>query len=1193
MTRRRAAALSSLAVLALIATGAPAVAADGDPTDGAAIPLTDHDLPTDGKVAPALQDATGTVTAFVQLDTPSVVDAAGTDATPAEAAAVKDDVEALAAQVVPQSSSAKARSKAGTPTRLSVTSTLVSGVIVEGDAAKVRALADDASVTSVYRIIPKTPSNKGTDVFTKALATWQSTGKTGKGVRVAVVDTGLDYTHAEFGGPGTQAAYDAAYHGDGGGTPPAGTFDDAKFLGGYDFAGHDYDASGTVAGTTLVPSPDANPIDSPQALGSGHGSHVAGTTAGYGVLADGSTFRGDYSTLTDISDWKVGPGSAPEAGIYAYKVFGDMGGSTNVVIPALEAAADPNGDGDTSDHVDIVNMSLGSDFSPADDPENLFVDKLSEIGTLSVIASGNAGDVTDVGGSPGNSRSALTVASTLGNTRTLDAVEVTEGPLAGTYPAQNSINYAGTKDVTAPVAFLGATFDGCTAFTDAQKSAVAGKIAYLWWDDDDATRRCGSTARFDNATAAGAVGVLLPSSVPVFTAGISGNAKIPGAQLTRESTETLAAAIEAGTLTLAMGPSYLSASLVTDDSLADTVSDFSSRGVHGSLGVVKPDVAAPGSGISSAASGTGTDPSTKSGTSMATPHVAGIAALVLQAHPDWTPQQVKASVMNTATHDVWTEAGQQGVAYGPERVGAGRVDALDATENTTLAYAAADPDLVSVSFGVVPVGSKKVVLDKTVTVKNTGTKSATYTTGFTQSSTSGDASIKVTPRKIVVPAGGERTVTVTLTANPKSLAKEIDPTSDPESGVGVPRDFVSMVSGRVELTPTKGGDTLRVPVQAAPKLVSDMSAQDVTFAKGAENAPLTLEGKGVDSGGWLSIVAPFELKATSPVLPADAAAGASPSSIASGDIRNVGFASTAPQLAAAGANPAQGTIGIGIQVEGEWATLGSTMNPVVLTDVNGDGRPEFETDVYKYEDLDVTVADTYKITYAANGTPSYARVALEGVNGAFGDLDTTVFDNDTLVVPLPIAALGLKAGATPTFEVMTLSAYADGALDSVEFTADPFNPGYWFDGGSPDSLLFVDSPESELQVHRAKGATGDLLLLHMHNATGERGEVVEVEDSSTAITLGVSARSQCVNGKAMVAVYAYNSGTSKTTIDLTTPWGTETVKNVKPKSAAYKLFDTKSTSVTAGTATITGTAGSKGDQVSTQLTKPWAAISCS
>ncbi len=122
---------------------------------------------------------------------------------------------------------------------------------------------------------------------------------------------------------------------------------------------------------------------------------------------------------------------------------------------------------------------------------------------------------------------------------------------------------------------------------------------------------------------------------------------------------------------------------------------------------------------------------------MATPHVTGIAALVRQAHPRWTAQQVKAAVMNTATHDVWTEPGQTGDVYGPERVGSGRVDALAAVSDDVIAYAADNPSLVSVTFGVVPVGDTTVVRKAKVTVRNLGRTAKTYSTSFAKATSAG------------------------------------------------------------------------------------------------------------------------------------------------------------------------------------------------------------------------------------------------------------------------------------------------------------------------------------------------------------------------------------------------------------------------------------------------------------------------
>ncbi|WHP16940.1 S8 family serine peptidase [Cellulomonas sp. ES6] len=598
------------------------------------------------KVAPGLVGAEGTVTAFVQLDTPSGLDVAedGGDAAAVQEATAQ--VEQVAEAVVPDEQAPGARAATPEPTRIATLSNLVSGTLVTGDAARVRELASSDDVVAVYRVTTKTPDNSSTDAFTRALQVWQDTGETGEGVRIGVIDTGLDYTHAAFGGPGTAEAYATAYGTDGTQPVPDGLFDPAKYLGGHDFAGPLYDAdpASELPGATLTPTPDENPIDSPYTSdNSGHGTHVAGTAAGYGVQPDGTTFRGDYASLTDLSGWEVGPGSAPGAGLYALKVFGDIGGSTDLTGLALDWAADPDGDGDYSDHLDVVNLSLGASATPSDDPDNLLIDRLSDLGTLAVLSAGNSGDITDVGGSPGSAASGLTVANSVGSPQTYDGVEVTAAPdasLVRTWSAQNSISYTGTEDVTAPVVYLGDGVDGCTPL-DEYAEQVAGNIVWLWWDDDDATRACGSGARWNNAEAAGAAGVLIGTESTVFSAGIAGNATIPGAQLTASSTDALLPAIQAGGVTAHIGPS-LAASVVADE-VGDALNPGSSRGAHGSLGIVKPDVAAPGTLIFSAASGTGNASHSLSGTSMASPHVAGIAALVRATQPGWTPAQVKAA----------------------------------------------------------------------------------------------------------------------------------------------------------------------------------------------------------------------------------------------------------------------------------------------------------------------------------------------------------------------------------------------------------------------------------------------------------------------------------------------------------------------------------------------------------------------
>ena len=91
-----------------------------------------------------------------------------------------------------------------------------------------------------------------------------------------------------------------------------------------------------------TPNPDPEPLD-----GDGHGTHVADIAAGLEVPG------------------KLGYGVAPGAKIYALKVFGEPAGTTNLHIDAIEWALDPNQDNDLSDHVDVINMSLGSAYGIA------------------------------------------------------------------------------------------------------------------------------------------------------------------------------------------------------------------------------------------------------------------------------------------------------------------------------------------------------------------------------------------------------------------------------------------------------------------------------------------------------------------------------------------------------------------------------------------------------------------------------------------------------------------------------------------------------------------------------------------------------------------------------------------------------------------------------------------------------------
>ncbi len=618
----------------------------------------------------------------------------------------------------------------------------LAGVAVVTDVKNYAALRKIAGVTAVYPIAAKKPSLTYAVPYQGGAAAWQAYGDLGQNSTIAIIDTGSDYTHADLGGPGTVAAYQDALANDTE-VPAPGSYDPNKFdattsdvNGGlaymYDFAGDDYNPGGGVT----TPQPDPNPLDC-----AGHGSHVAGIAAGYGESADGATYHGVYSTQTPFATMRIGPGVAPKAHIYSYKVFG-CEGDTNVVGEAIDKAMDPNGDGDTSDHADVINMSLGSDFTYPDDGDAELVNEASAIaGVTVVVSSGNAGDLQDAGGSPGDAVRALTVASSQDASSKVDALHVTIGGTGHDYAAERSAAYDWTTqpDLHGPVVRLTqpGNLDGCDDITSPYKEQIAGKVAFVEWDDNDTTRRCGSVARSARLVAAGATGFIFGSDDENFTAGITGSTVIPGVLVAKSGADAIRAALTSNVPVQATGTTYGGFDQF-DASLNDTLSSFSSRGIH-AAGEVKPDVTAIGASVWSVGMGTGNDGLNDSGTSMASPMVAGTAALVKSKHPDWTPEQVKADIMNTADADLYRDPNFSGPKYAPNRVGTGRLDIKTALDNSVLAYTVDGPSgtstgAVSASWGALqlPANSGEWTGSKSIKLQNTGLAAATYHVSFKQ-----------------------------------------------------------------------------------------------------------------------------------------------------------------------------------------------------------------------------------------------------------------------------------------------------------------------------------------------------------------------------------------------------------------------------------------------------------------------------
>jgi subtilisin family serine protease len=1116
-----------------------------------------------------LRNAKGTQTVFVQTSgsgaaaTSRRVLGTANGRLATRTATARQAAEARIAAITKTTASVMAAAKAqdASAQQIYTIKNLVPGVAMTVDAAALKALAARSDVVKISKIVPKTASNASAAQLTKVLNTWNATNNTGSGVTVGIIDTGLDYTHSDFGGTGTKAAYDAALASD---TTPGWyaalpALAKAKIAGGYDLAGDTYQADPGSAGYQPVPHPDTNPLDCTD-----HGTHVSGTVAGYGVNSNGTTYTGAYDTLTgtDLDAMRIGPGMAPSARLYALRVFGCTG-STDLVGPALDRAADPDQNGDFTDHLDIVNLSLGSDFGPADDPENAEINALAAVGTLPVIAEGNAGDLTDSGGTPGNATRALAVASSVDALQLRDGLKINTP--TGVVPndiaaGQNSLAYSYDDNgpVTGDVTMLPGddgdpatgNDDGCDPFSPAEKAAAAGKVVWLEWDDTDATRQCGSVARSGNAKAAGAIGAIFTSQHNVFGAGITGDADIPVFQLPKSGTDALRPSAAAGTLNVTFDGALAGTIKDRNAAIVDTLSSFSSRGTHGSDGEpINPSVAAPGDTITSAGMGTGNDQLTISGTSMATPHTAGIAALVKNANPDWTVEQIKADIVNTAGHDVYSQEGQTGPVYGPARVGAGRVDALAATSNSILAYDLGTEGGVSPNFGVVEVpAGTTVTKTKTVVVQNTGSATRTVALSYNPIVVEPGVTYAVSPASLTLAGYSRTTATITMTAVSSALRHSIDPTMVTEQG-GNARQYVSDASGNVLITPT-GGTALRLPVYTAAKPVSTISTH---AGYSAGQYGLVSTGSGFDQGSgstaWSSIASIMQLGITSAkqaacseIVTTNCVSGPTDKS---GDIQYVGAGSTrGPD-----GTYEDGQLYFGISTYGNSAASGHFIQPAVDFDTSGDGSPDFEVYLTQLLDTDVYVAALY--SFDANDTIDAAPL-----NFLLGDVDTNVFDNNSFVLPVNIASLGVDttgASLPISYSGVTYSAYSgvQDATSSASF--DAIDPTIDLGLAPGDVPLFNDTAGT---IPVSASADTKALIFHLHNGTGSRDQVVPLaKQHVSGLTITAPAR----------VIYGHSATVTGELIDKTTHSalaGEPVQLYAKTGSGAYNLEATKTTNST-------------------------------
>ena len=600
-----------------------------------------------------------------------------------------------------------------------------------------------------------TPSNGGAATEVQAKNVWAQTltskAGTGYGVKVAVIDTGIDYTHDDFVRNGDV------------------TFPTAKVVAGYDLVGDDY-APGE-GGIAELPQPDSDPMDCSIEDGGGHGTHVAGTIAGYGIKANGDTYgiasTERYTSTLNTSTFILAPGMAPLASLIAIRVFG-CDGSTELTADGIEKAVALG--------AKVINLSLGSPYGIKGGAEQAAINAAEKAGVTVVIAAGNEGSEPFLVGSPSTEDGAISVAalddrasypgarlditgfgtvttnlSALGpaalflNTNvsdlstpvtgyitrletTADEGAITPGDGVSTALGCPAVSVDGetyvqdwdpaTTDMTGKIAVVRR---GSCTFADKVSAMIAeGAVAVIILQRTDIVN--GTNSTYDGCTGDDDCSTFSPfqgpatptGSIPVLMAnGLTGRALNNAIDMNNIYDDL--ATISAQATDLVANPSY------------HTVAEFSSGGPRWGDLALKPELAAPGVDIVSAASGSGGGVAWFSGTSMATPVVAGVAALVKQANPTWTPALIKSALINTAK--------SVGSNVLLRSVGAGRVNALNAVKAKVTIDAGPN---ATMSFGMV-YGDAAATLTKSQTfiVKNSGTTTANYkfavaaATGFT------------------------------------------------------------------------------------------------------------------------------------------------------------------------------------------------------------------------------------------------------------------------------------------------------------------------------------------------------------------------------------------------------------------------------------------------------------------------------
>ncbi|ASM48365.1 hypothetical protein PESP_a0077 [Pseudoalteromonas espejiana DSM 9414] len=672
-------ALSSAIGLAMMSYGAVA-----------APDLSKGYVPETSSVKTYSQDKTISTKAryIIQLeDEPLATYKGGIAGLEATSAAVTGDskIKLSSAPALKYSSYLKAKQKSVAQVAASVSggsvshsfSTLFNGIVIEGEQGQREALAKLSGVKKVFLDTEyHTLMDASIDVI-KGVQAWQALGgqsEAGKGIKVAIIDSGIRPENPMFSDVGFTAAEfseeEAAYI--------AENPDYCRIEGGE----ANFCNNKLIVARAFGPTP--NDVHPDEYIGSplgydGHGTHVAGTAVGNPIEI---TYQDNNVSITGV---------APAAQLMAYKALwhtadGRGSGTTVALMGALEAAI--------KDGADVINNSWGGGAggNPSSSAYSDLFTAAEEAGVVVVTAAGNDGNGAQTIGCPSCIESGITVANTQTGRFFSQQVEV-----AGeTYLSLEGSNGLLTDPISLPIisaqVIAPDNFEGCEEF--AENISFADSVALI------SRGSCAFSAKVANAEKAGATAVIIHNNVAGGAMGMSmDDATIPASAISQEDglslVELLTDAEEP--IIASLDPSV---KRTIQEKFTDAVNSSSSRGPNGEPSFLKPDIAAPGTDILSAYSpdeGNGISFNAISGTSMASPHVAGAAALMKQAHPEWNAVQIKTALMSSSKMDGLHKEDLVTKADAFD-VGAGRLDmpsALDAA--LTFSHGSyADPSCLSV-----------------------------------------------------------------------------------------------------------------------------------------------------------------------------------------------------------------------------------------------------------------------------------------------------------------------------------------------------------------------------------------------------------------------------------------------------------------------------------------------------------------